>query len=40
MSKDFQISILLDIYGNILTDKQRDTLDLYYNHDLYLSEIA
>lgn len=40
MAKDLNISNLLDIYGKALTDKQRDVLDLYYNDDLSLSEIA
>lgn len=40
MTKDLNISNLLDIYGNALTEKQRDVLDLYYNDDLSLSEIA
>lgn len=40
MPKDLNISSLLDIYGKALTEKQRDVLDLYYNDDLSLSEIA
>lgn len=40
MSKDLNISNLLDIYGKALTDKQNDVLDLYYNNDLSLSEIG
>lgn len=34
------IPFLLDIYGALLTDRQRDVLDLYYNDDLSLSEIS
>lgn len=40
MAKDMRISLLLDFYGDMLTDKQRDVVDLYYNDDLSLSEIA
>ena len=40
MAKNLDISLLLDFYGEMLTDKQRDFLDLYYNEDLSLSEIA
>ncbi len=40
MSKDLNFSYLLDIYGGMLTDKQREMLEFYYNDDLSLSEIA
>ncbi len=40
MEKNIKISMLLDIYGVLLTAKQNDLLDLYYNQNLSLSEIA
>lgn len=33
-------TMLLDFYGELLTDKQRECYDLHFNEDLSLSEIA
>lgn len=38
--KNLEISVLLDYYGSLLPDKQRELTELYYNEDLSLSEIA
>ncbi len=40
MGKNLEIGLLLDLYGKLLTDKQFEVLDLYYNDDLSLAEIA
>ncbi len=40
MAKDLTISILLDFYGDMLTEKQREMTELYHNEDLSLGEIA
>lgn len=40
MAKDLNVTILLDVYGQLLTEKQRNAIDMYYNEDLSLSEIA
>lgn len=40
MDKNIKVSMLLEMYGKLLTDKQVDVIDLYYNQNLSLSEIA
>jgi hypothetical protein len=40
MDKLIKISILFDFYGKLLSKKQYDVIDMYYNNDLSLSEIA
>lgn len=40
MEKNVKVSILMNIYGKLLTQKQYEVLDNYYNSDLSLSEIA
>ena len=40
MDKHIEVSILWEIYGKLLTKKQYDVLNDYYNNDLSLSEIA
>ena len=38
--KDLHISLLSDIYGGLLTEKQRDIVRDYFDYDLSLGEIA
>ena len=40
MAKNLEVTVLLDFYGEMLTEKQRSFLEYYYNDDLSLSEIA
>lgn len=38
--KNLQLAELIDVYAELLTDRQQRLLDLYYNQDLSLGEIA
>lgn len=40
MEKHIEISMLVEIYGKLLTEKQYQVISDYYNEDLSLSEIA
>lgn len=40
MEKNVKVSMLCQIYGKLLTEKQYNFLDDYYNNDFSLSEIA
>ena len=40
MEKKVEVSILWEIYGKLLTEKQYEFIEDYYNNDLSLSEIA
>ena len=36
----WELALLFDTYGGMLTEKQRDCFDMRYNQDLSLGEIA
>jgi len=40
MAKNLEISLLLDFYGDMLTLKQKNMIQYYYDNDLSLAEIA
>ena len=38
--KNMSIGFLLDFYGEILNERKKNILDMYYNEDLSLAEIS
>lgn len=38
--KDMKYSLLLDFYGDILSERKREIIELYYNEDLSLAEVS
>ena len=36
----YRMTMLFDFYGDVLTERQKEFYDLYYNEDLSLGEIA
>ena len=39
-NQTYRMTMLFDFYGEILTQRQKEFFDLYYNEDLSLGEIA
>ena len=40
MSKNMQIGLLYDLYKELLTEKQSECIELYYNEDWSLAEMS
>ena len=39
-NQTYRMTMLFDFYGELLTPRQKEFFDLYYNEDLSLAEIA
>ena len=39
-NQTYRMTMLFDVYGEVLTPRQKEFFDLYYNEDLSLAEIA
>lgn len=40
MAKNLDYAVLLELYGSVLTEKQRELMELYYWEDMSLGEIS
>ena len=38
--KNLELGYLLDFYGELLSERKRSVMDMYYNEDLSLAEIS
>ena len=40
MAKNLKMCVLLDVYGDMISEKQYEVMDYYYNQDYSLAEIS
>ena len=38
--KDLNLGYLLDFYGDVLSERKRSVMDMYFNEDFSLAEIS